>query len=418
MAVRTRYDFNDLYQWDVIEDTFDDYTGDLIQRTTQYDNGGFRDESFAAGNRMFMVHYDGFGGPQGFGAYDWERIETSYDFNGRIELRTTFFDDGGVRDEQFMDGIRTMTFRVDGNFMPGGSHDWDYVETTYGYDGQIEMRMTTYDDGSVREESFQDGLRQNTWQYDPNFGPDGQDWDTIFTSYDFQGRMERRETTFDDGSFKEELFVDGARDRIYEVDAPGPGGKRWDVIETVFDFYTGDVIERVTTNDNGSVETERFTDGRKTDATLWDGADLKGWDTIDTIVDYNGKKLERIVSFDDGRISTDQFDGGVRWKTHMQEDPYGGRPWSDVFVFYDGRGKVESRLTVYDDGDAMAQFFANGRLYQKVLWDGDDSEDWSGRVTDYDGLGTTVSDYFLFDGQLPSEFYNLPELPPELFNMV
>lgn len=414
MATQTRYDFQDLYQWDIIDTTFDDYTGELIQRATQYDNGSYRDESFAFGKRMYMVHFDDFGGPQGYGAYDWERIETSFDMNGRMELRTTFFDDGGVRDEQFQDGMRTMTFQVDGYMQPGGN-DWDTIETTYGYDGQIEMRTTHYDDGTVREEQFQDGVRLNTFQYDPNFGPGGQDWDSIHTSFDFDGRIQNRMTHYDDGSIKDETFLDGMRDRIYEMDAPGPGGNRWDTIETVFDFYTGDLIERITSNDDGSVLTERFFDGRKSDSTLWDGADLKAWDSIDTLFDFNGKKLERITAYDDGRWSMDQFDNGVRFKTHMHEDPHGGRAWSDIFVFYDHRGKVESRLKVYDDGDAMAQFYMNGRVYQKVLWDGDDSEAWSGRVTDYDTQGTVVGDYFLFDGQLPHEFNNLPELPPELF---
>ena len=115
MTTVIREDLDNLYNWTRIEETFDNDV--LIGKVTFFDNGLITAIDYDAGVRRYMVEEDN---PQGTGnVKSWDRIETYYDTQGVLEARVTTYDNGIMREQQFQDGVRSYTAQYD-NPQSGG----------------------------------------------------------------------------------------------------------------------------------------------------------------------------------------------------------------------------------------------------------------------------------------------------------
>ncbi len=194
--------------WLDVTNIFDD-DGDRVEKVTNMDDGRQRQDIFDNGLRKTTVFTD-FSENNDF---DWDVITSEYNASGQRTSKTTIYDDGSERIETFVGGIRTEVARTD-----GGEEAWDTILTNYTPFGDLEARTITYDDGTERLERYFDDALVEVIQSDleNEYG-----WFTIDRSYDASGRVSRSQSIFDDGDITIMLYIDGLRDTRIELDADG-----------------------------------------------------------------------------------------------------------------------------------------------------------------------------------------------------
>ena len=137
--------------------------------------------------------------------------------------------------------------------------------------------------------------------------------------------------------------------------------------ETITTTYRDDeiTVERVeTVFDNGVYRDETFyADGTARFWREWDVNNVHDW--IDVFVEYDddGNKQSRVVEYDSGVVKTELWDtDGDRIVIAEQDLSADGsaESWIDVFVEYDDDGNKQSRVVEYDSG-----------VVKTELWDTD-----------------------------------------------
>lgn len=350
--------------------------------------------------------------------YNWDTIEEYFDVDVLV-ARLTNYDDGTIKEEQWAGGIRTTIRQFDNpGDMSGGVKSWDSIDTFFDPSGQMEARITQYDNGVIREEMFQGGVRAQTTHYDnPGSGSSGaKNWDTINIYFDQNGTMEARVTQYDNGVIKEEMFQNGIRAQTTQYDNPGSSGsgaQSWDTIATYYEV-DGTIAAKVTTNDNGTINEVIYQNGVKEVLNQYDnpasgGSGAKIWDTVQTYYNPDGTKVARITNYDDGREKEEIWSNGARESTILRDNPNSGGDgayaYTDIATFFDFNGDKVARVATYDNGDATQHLYGMGDLMQFMEYDGDGSHNWLGRVTTYapDGSVATVDTYDSIE-ELPPEF--------------
>jgi len=248
-TVEVRTDDQNQYSWDIIRSTFVD--GVLSDRQITYDNGTFAQTSYMGGIRFLMSQRDSI---LNGGAKTWDTIDTYYAPDGSIAGRVTVFDNGVLKEETFNNGVRSQTVQMDNpqNVSGNGVKSWDSITTYYDSAGKLAGRITQYDNGIFKEESFENGVRSQTRQIDNPQTVDGssgaKSWDEINSYYDASGVLVGRLTQYDNGVFKEESFENGVRSHTRQFDNPldlgGTGVKAWDTIDQYYD-ESGQIVARI-----------------------------------------------------------------------------------------------------------------------------------------------------------------------------
>ncbi len=279
-------DVDDFYSdaWDVVTLFYSD--GELSERQTRYDNGSFKVEVFADGTLSETVQIDDYFGAGN--AYDWSRIDTTYDQSGLIQYRETVFDNGVMKYEEFENGIRTEMTQLDGfsyseEPLDGGANAWQQIYTAYDQSSLIEYRETVFDNGVLKYEEFENGTRTEMTQLDgfyngePPVDGGAEAWESIVTYFE-EGDIARRETLFDDGVAKLELFENGVRTVVYQDDPDdGQGGARdWQEKLTNYDA-NGQIETAGTLFDDGDTIIFNYEDGERTERVRFDGDDDESW---------------------------------------------------------------------------------------------------------------------------------------------
>ncbi|MEP5760117.1 MAG: hypothetical protein ABJ327_12570 [Litoreibacter sp.] len=355
--------------WDYITINYDTQ-GQVTDKTTYYDNGVSTAELFENGVRISIIRNDR------DDASSWSQIASYYDGSGAIDHVETSYDDGTEKLEFFDNGIRTSIRQSDnvdpftGNApLDGGAKTWNSIDTLYDASGTIEYRETRNDDGTVKIEGFDDGVRTTLDQYD-NIEPGTEDapadggvktWATISTRYDASGTIEFRETRNDDGTVKIEDFDDGVRSQLLqydnvepgaEGDGPADGGaKSWAAIATIYDA-SGTIEFRTRLNDNGTGQLEYFEDGVRTETHIADLADVFEWNEIRTLYENDEKS---------------------------------------------------SKTIQWDSADELVLIYDNQEQVTRLELDGDHSETWDAQLTEYGADGPVVTTYDSYR-DIPDEY--------------
>lgn len=347
--------------------------------------------------------------------YTWDRIETTTD--DVVTLRFVVFDDGRTTQTEYIYGVRSSLMQFDSQD-GSGTKSWDSIESYYDEAGLIAARVTTYDNGIVKESTFENGIRAKVVQFDNPDNDSGgvKNWSSVESYYDQSGKIEAKITFFDNGVVKEELFENGERAKITQIDNPqegGPGVKSWDTIESYYD-ETGVIEARITNWDNGVLREELFEDGVRVKLSNYDnpefgGAGVKSWDSIETYYDAQSGEIEaKVTKYDDGRVKEELYENGQKAQVYTQDDAMNGTDgvyaWDEMFQVYDANGNLEADVIIFDNGDAQGAFYDDGALMQVLEYDGDGSEPWLGQRTTYDDAGEVA---------LVENWQNEWELPPE-----
>ncbi len=382
--------------WQEINTQYD-FDGLIAGRTTNFDNGTVRDEDFENGIRTVTGQFDNSANGD---AVPWQDIFTQYDSDGRIEQRTTTFDDGTVRDENFENGELSFIGQFD-NSADGSAAIWQDIITEYGADGQVESRTTNFDNETVRDENFENGERSLTWEFDNSAGGSAVPWQSILTEFDPDGQIERRATAFDNETTRVEEFENGVRTTTLQLDESFDGfAAPWQSILTEFD-PDGQIERKVTAFDNETTKVEEFENGVRA-STLQLDESFDGfaapWQSILTEFDANGQIDLRVTDFDNGVQRTEQFEGGIRAEVvqvDMSADGHAA-PWTEITTYYDADGDVQSRLRIMDDEDRFVFMFEGDHKVLEAEFDGDETDPWLFEVTRFDDQGA-VADIVTYD---------------------
>ncbi|MDX8353648.1 hypothetical protein [Cognatiyoonia sp. IB215182] len=210
-----RQDDLNQFPWQSIVTSVDTDTGEVLGRTSTYDDGTKTDQLLENGvlRESFQSdNFDQFGQPlPGGGAKRWESIQTFYDAEGQPEFKTIIFDDGTRTDQRFENGVLRESFQSDnfdqfGQPLPGGgAKPWESIETRFDANGDIETRSITGDNGVQTEQFYTDGVLREFFQTDgfdlgetPPADGGVFDWRGKLTIYDADGSITSRGTVFDD----------------------------------------------------------------------------------------------------------------------------------------------------------------------------------------------------------------------------
>lgn len=402
--------------------------GVLERKFVDFSDGTTYQEEFTDGVRDTRFTSDRPTDDAPDGAKPWSAITTRYDTaTGDVTEKSTSNDDGTSKLELFEDGTRTTTTQTDNDDVK----NWTSIETIFDEDGVIASRETLLDNGIVRQQLFEDGVRSETIQLDNVDGsgasaPDGgaKAWQEIYTSFDSDGVITGRETVLDDGVIKLEQFEGGIRSFKVELDnvqgfgdtAPDGGAKSWQEIYTTYDS-AGAISERDTVFDNGVTKLEFFIDGVRSNTTQLDNVDgsgapapdggAKSWQEIYTTFDSEGVISERETVFDNGVRKQDLFENGERTLI-IEEDALDAKEWDFRFTEFDSGGNREFVGTVFDNGDQSVKLFIEGTLEAFLELDSDGLDDagnpsWGARLTEYDG-GQAETTLYADPFDLPSEY--------------
>lgn len=266
--------------WDRIETTYDT-AGNVSFRNTVFDTGVERQESYVNGQRVSMLQLDNPGSGDD-GVNSWVQIETLYNAQNVTERRVIEFDDGVIRDDFYENGQRVRSLQLDNpDSNDDGARNWSRQENFYDSEGTLERRLMNFDNGIEREDFYTNGQRASAVLLDnPDSGDGGtQNWSRQENTYDINGDLALRVTDYDNGRIREETYEAGQRASVYWQDNPtsNDGGVySWAATFRSFDT-NGDVETDVMIFDNGDGEAEYFEDGELTQLLEYDGNESDPW---------------------------------------------------------------------------------------------------------------------------------------------
>ena len=355
MVEVTKYDTNNQFSWTEKTQTFDYVTGELTQDYVLFDNGLTSTDIYANGVRTIGiledVAVDG-------GLFNWANKWTQYDETGAVIGVGIEYDNNVIQEDTYEYGVLLNSVRVD---RLGDAEIWTRFDLMYGLDGQLVTKIIQFDDGIVRVQNFAEGSRTSTFDYDnPN--------------------------------------------------EAGSGVKAWDRIETYFDA-TGQKSERATFYDNGIIKVQQYTEGQLTQLLQYDEADAASWDRIETTFSRSAGSVTKttLTVGDDGVERVDVREDGKRASLVEIDASADGtaRKWETNARQYDEAGQLAQQRITFDNTDQFVFLYADRAKTQKVEFDGDDSNAWVYRVTDYTADGPVVTTYDPGDAATPPEIIAL-----------
>lgn len=387
LTTRMQQDSADANNWDTIQTNYDTISGQANLRITTYDDGIKRYESFDGDRRTSTVLDDR------DNVRSWAEIETIYGPEGQAQ-KTTTYDNGVVRvDEKLQSGKFQMVSKHDVN----DTQRWDQIEVHYNDGDVLETQtVTTYDDGTVRQDYVRDGIRLETRQYDDDFEGNGvKSWSEINTYYDDAGTLAFRETRYDNDAVRTEEYREGVIERIVQDNSQS----NLDTLQVQTYFDQGVIAFRETDYRDGSAKVEEYREGVRERITQTDGMDnAKRWDSIDTFFDENGDLAFRETTYDSGVVRVEEFDAGQRLVTR-ESDVNDTQSWTTKDTYYDEAGQLAGRHQVYDNGVERNEYMLDDGTRLVGQADTNDTFNWAAKEQVYDANGKLTSSYTNYDNQ-------------------
>lgn len=171
------------------------------------------------------------------------------------------------------------------------------------------------------------------------------DWTRTTDHFDAAGRLERRETLFDDGDATTTLFENGKRSQHVDVD----------------------------------------------------GSNSTNWTTRTQDYDAGGALSRRRYDWDDGDATVLSYAGG-RMTERLNVDNTDGEAWATRTIGYGADGALSRRRYEWDDGDITELTYQNGRVVERFNADVSNEHAWTSRTITYDTDGSVLDRSYVWDG--------------------
>ncbi|MBS1302874.1 hypothetical protein [Loktanella sp. SALINAS62] len=397
-----------------------DATGQILTDQTTDANGVVKLDTYDATGLISTAQTDG--STDGL-AEKWTTKTVTYE-NGVVVGDSIAYDNGTSVQKTFVAGtLQSLRFQDGADGTAADTKSYDTVLTNYAADGDRLSSVMTYDNGDTGSRTYNDDGSLGQLVLTDVSG--GRNWDTITRDYSATGAMESVTVVRDDGVTTENTFstTTGNRTSSVTTDATGVDSTAdWASIEKTFDL-DGNMSQHVRTFDNGSVSTTNYTytNGELSgvSATQTGSATGTGIYTASMVKTYaedSGGALyvnqtTHTFSNDKQVVRTFAEDGdqATQIQTDISLDGTGFK-WDSISIVNDDAGRKDSQLITYDSGDEIVVLFddANAKT-ARVQFDGDNSNTWEFRVTEYDAAGTgTVS--YATAATLDNEYRNFFDL--------
>ena len=356
-----RYDDANEYDWAYTLTTY--AKGRVAEVYTLYDDGSEGWATYDAGTLVSELRRDDPADPS---TNPWTEIRTTFDASGAPATIDTLLDDGSTRTESYSGGILASSLEIDAS----DANDWARIESTFDVGGIIVSRMTLNDDGSTLEESFANGVIVSSVTLDNPAGSTAA-WQRIDRTFDETGQVLQQSTLFDDGTLLEERFADGVLEFSRAYDDPATNAEDWGEIVSLFDA-TGAMTRQETTYDTGVVEVASYSGGILARTVTYDSpiASTAPWQQIDRIFDAAGVLEREVTLFDNGVTQTTQYAGGTITYQVQQDDPsLNAEDWEVIESLYDSAGQLERQTTYLDNGVTDETHYQGGTIAYRLQID-------------------------------------------------
>lgn len=368
-----------VFKWSDKTIEFDEY-GFIQSEGTVFDNGVNQYDRYELGALVQVTLWDD------ANVESWSRIDRTY-IDNVLEQQIIIYDDQIVmRSFYDLDGELTSWIKLDA----GDLNSWTSYAQSFDQNGQLEVAQFYYDNGLTHTTTYSGGQRNVIYETDDL---DVRNWDTRETFYGENNEKMAKVTKFDNGIEQAEEWENDNRSvtRLEDVQ----DAASWDSIQTYYD-ENGLRMAKVTTKDNGIVTEEEWDGSNRSVTRINDTQDVKAWDSIHTYYDQNGIRQAAVTTNDNGIIKTEEWEDGDRIMVR-QEDTLDIKNWARIESYYEEGGEIAARETVMDSGDRIIFAYQRdgGQRNFRLDVDGDDSQTWTYRVTEYDddGANPVVSTY-------------------------
>lgn len=140
--------------WESIICEFDEVTGDLLTKTTDYDDGRLRVETHTPDGKVVnWTDVDD--------EFDWATKEITFDEEGNKETAVVVQDDGDITSTLFEQGNRLTRIEVDGD----GSEDWFARQVIYDDEGSVVYTDEFTDIADLIGTAISDEFALLSWHY-------------------------------------------------------------------------------------------------------------------------------------------------------------------------------------------------------------------------------------------------------------
>ncbi|MCB5198051.1 hypothetical protein LGQ03_02245 [Loktanella sp. TSTF-M6] len=318
------------------------------------------------------------------------------------------YDNGTSVTKTYTEGVLSRHEFTDGaDGTAADTRSYDSIVTTYAADGDRISSVTTMDNSDTISRTYnEDG---SIAQYVRADVSDSKSFATITRDYDADGDLSATTLVKDDGVTSVNSFdtTTGLRTSSVVTDASGTDSTQsWSEVAKTYDA-AGNLTQHQTTYDNGNVKSTSYTytDGELTAvSTTQDGpasgtgifvAELSKTYAEDSGGELYLSEVSKTLSNDKQVVQTYAEDGDIasRVTTDISADGTGFK-WDMIEIQHDDAGRVDSKLTTYDTGDEILVLFddANAKT-ARVQFDGNESNSWQFRVTEYDAEGNGTTSY-------------------------
>ncbi|MEM6589030.1 MAG: hypothetical protein AAF641_11330 [Pseudomonadota bacterium] len=285
--------------------------------------------------------------------FRWDTITSVFDGDGNLIERFTENDDGTTREQLFENGIVFREVLTDDAVT--SAKPWQSIERSYDPSGNLLDSFELRDDGVTIQKDYQDGQLWTITETDINDDgsqSDARSWQSRFREFDDNGDMQFSFEVRDDGVTIEKDFQ---------------FGQLWTVTETDL-------------NDDGSQ------------------SDARIWESRFTEYNDNGDLLFSFEVRDDGVTIEKDYQFGQLWtvtETDLNDDgsQSDARIWQSRFTEYDDNGDLQFSFEVRDDGVTIQKDYQFGQLWTVTETDlnddgsQSDARIWQFRFTEYDDNG-------------------------------
>lgn len=386
MPVEITYDTENYSSWASREVTTDE-RGYLISRTTIYDNGISITETTALSEQgLAMTRLDL------EDVTPWESYTSTRTFYSTYSTlrHFTVFDNGIERSDSTRLNSE-IDYRQVSEVDTANVKDWASWDMEYNDDGLAEYFI--YFDNGVEERNL---YSQREGRDDTRVLLDHDDafnWDVKNFAYNQDGEIQSSKVTSDNGNSIESVFEAGQLAQTTNLDS----ADQYSWSEIVITYEEGQKVAKVTNSDNGIVRTELWENGQRTETDQADTVDAKTWDTQSTYFDVETGQIAGIsINYDNGMQRDTLYLNGVR-SIQETRDTADSFSWNTKTVFYTPDGARIGSETKMDTGDKIIFAFQedDGQRDWRLEADGDNSELWTYRVTEYDadGINPEVTTY-------------------------
>ncbi|MEP5153058.1 VCBS domain-containing protein, partial [Planktotalea sp.] len=329
--------------------------------------------------------------------YLWAQRVTVTDANGFPIEETLTFDDGTIRNTTFSEGLRTGSTWSD----PGDIQTWASISVAFdGVTGLPSSKTWTLDNGPTITVTFVDGVQTSYTRTDVS---DIYDWSSVLRTYGSSGEITSKVITDDNGKVSTTSYVNGIKTELIVSD--GGGAYAW--ASKTYDYdAAGQLLTTTTLFDDGTSQIVVPAGGPAAQSvTRLDTSNLYSWASFVKTYDAGGLLEEKVWTFDDEVIKTSTFSAGVKVQDDWV-DTLDARDWASVTFTYDAAGRIASKNVTNDDGRHVVTSFTDGVRTAQVITDTNNAYGWSSQSRSYDSASRVESLVTNFDdGTISTKSY-------------